>query len=84
MFVLYVPLGVERTYDDMAVASGGARGTVATPKIFERKINVVPFWSVEQIVWTSLILPLNLFTADSLVLIDKGIFEENPFGDIID
>ena len=29
-------------------------------------------------------LPLNLFTADSLVLIDKDIFEENPFGDIID
>ena len=28
-------------------------------------------------------LPLNLFTADSLVLIDKDIFEKNPFGDII-
>ena len=42
------------------------------------------FWSVGQIVWTLLILPLNLFTANSLVLIDKDIFEENPFGDVID
>ena len=60
----------------MAIASAGARGTVAPPpppqkkKIFERKINVVSFWSVGQIVWTLLILPLNLFTADSLVLVD--------------
>ena len=51
--------------------------------IFGRKINVVSLGSVGQIVWTLLILPSNLFTADSLVLIEKDIFEGNPFGVII-
>ena len=75
----------------MAIASEVARETVAPPpppppqkKIFERKINVVSFLSVRHTVWTLLILPLKLFTADSLVLINNDIFERNPFGDIID